>query len=196
MAVTAKQVAAHLKTQINWQRFVNLSASVGAQLNDAQWRFMKAVVFESSMEVYSDGSVKYVAEEGCDLLVDLPRAPAVKVEMKYTENALYTPKGTKPREVCQGITLMNSKGTNTHKTLPKGYADFLIVVGLRGAAVVSKKTLAKYAQFNGDSITASIPTGEMEFVFKPEDVTAPTITQIDLRKEIEAAVLATLAKIK
>ena len=91
---------------------------------------------------------------------------------------------------------MNSKGTNTHTSLPANYADFLIVVGLRSAALVSKATLSKYAKINGDSITAQIPTAEMEFVFTPATVKAPVLTPIDLRDELNAAVRRTLDKIK
>lgn len=186
------KLAKHLKDSIDWQRFVNLAHSLGNQLNDAQWRFFKAIVFENSMEAYSDGSVKYVGEEGCDLIVK----DKYRVEMKYTENALYTKKGTKPRAICQSITLMNSKGTNTHKAIPDNYADYLLVVGLRGAALVDKTTLSKYAKINGDSITAEIPTDEMEFVFTPDTVGVATLQQINLREELNEAVRKTIAKIQ
>lgn len=192
---TTQTLATHLQLNIDWQRFVNLAASLGSQLNDAQWRFFKAIVFENSMEAYSDGSVKYVGEEGCDLIVDTLSKQGIRVEMKYTENALYSPKGRAPRAVCQSITLMNSKGTNTHKALPANYADYLLIVGLRGAALVDKATLSKYAQINGDSITAQIPTSELEFVFTPDTVEAPTVTDINLREELNEAVRRTIAKI-
>jgi hypothetical protein len=196
MTVSTAQLATHLQLAIDWQRFVNLATSLGDQLNDAQWRFFKAIVFENSMETYSDGSVQYVGEEGCDLIVTGDKGQRLRVEMKYTEHALYTPKGATPRAKCQSITLMNSKGTNTHKALPANYADYLLVVGLRGAALVNKATLSKYAQINGDSITAQIPTSEMEFVFTPSTVGVPTVTQIDLREELAEAVRRTIAKIQ
>jgi hypothetical protein len=196
MTVTTAQLATHLQLAINWQRFINLAHSLGDQLNDAQWRFFKAIVFENSMETYSDGSVEYVGEEGCDLIVTGEEGQRLRVEMKYTENALYTPKGVNPRAQCQSITLMNSKGTNTHKALPANYADYLLIVGLRGAALVNKVTLSKYAKINGDSITAQIPTSEMEFVFTPSTVSAPTLTKIDLREELAEAVRKTIAKVQ
>lgn len=192
-----QDLAAYLQVSIDWQRFVNLAASLGDQLNDAQWRFFKANVFENSMEAYSAGNVRYVGEEGCDLIVTEDSGKEHRVEMKYTENALFTPKGTVPRALCQSITLMNSKGSNTHKTLPTNYADFLLVVGLRGAALVDKATLSKYAKINGDSITTEkMPTAEMHFVFTPNTVNAPTVTQINLREELNEAVRRTIAKIK
>ena len=195
MMTQTQNLATHLQLNVNWQRFVNLAASLGDQLNDAQWRFFKAIVFENSMEAYGTG-VEYVGEEGCDLLVDTAWAKKIRVEMKYTEHALFTPKGLKPRDKCQAITLMNSKGTNTHKALPANYADYLLIVGLRGAALVDKATLSKYAQINGDSITAQIPTSELEFVFTPDTVDAPTVTEINLREELNEAVRRTIAKIR
>jgi hypothetical protein len=191
---TTKEVADHLKSNIDWQRFVNLCVSIGDQLNDAQWRFFKAVVFENSMEAYSDGSVEYVGEEGCDLLVTL-NGQVVRVEMKYTEHALYTAKGKLPRANSQKITLMNSKGSNTHKSLPANYADFLLVVGVRAAALVSKSTLKQFININGDSIDASIPTNKMEFVFTPDTVTESTVTVLNLREELNEAVRRTLQKV-
>ena len=191
---TTKEVADHLKSNIDWQRFVNLCVSIGDQLNDAQWRFFKAVVFENSMEAYSDGSVEYVGEEGCDLLVTL-NGQVVRVEMKYTEHALYTAKGKLPRANSQKITLMNSKGSNTHKSLPVNYADFLLVVGVRAAALVSKSTLKQFININGDSIDASIPTNKMEFVFTPDTVTESTVTVLNLREELNEAVRRTLQKV-
>lgn len=196
MTVTTAQLATHLQLAIDWQRFINLAHSLGDQLNDAQWRFFKAIVFENSMETYSDGSVEYVGEEGCDLIVTGDKGQRLRVEMKYTENALYTPKGVNPRAQCQSITLMNSKGTNTHKALPANYADYLLIVGLRCAALVNKATLSKYAKINGDSITAQIPTSEMEFVFTPSTVSAATLTKIDLREELAEAVRRTIAKVQ
>lgn len=192
--MNTKQVAQHLQSAVNWQRFVNLCASIGDQLNDAQWRFFKAIVFENSMEAYSDGSVQYVGEEGCDLLVTI-NDRQYRVEMKYTEHALYTAKGQKPRVHSQSITLMNSKGSNTHKTLPAGYADYLLVVGSRAAAVIDKKALSRYININGDSISAQIPTDSMQFVFTPASVSNLEITELNLREELNEAVRRTLQKV-
>ncbi|NBR62270.1 MAG: hypothetical protein EBT86_11680 [Actinobacteria bacterium] len=194
MSQTAK-LAKHLEKQINWQRFVNLAASLGDQLNDAQWRFFKAIVFENAMEAYSDGSVKYIGEEGCDLLLQIGKKTH-RVEMKYSEHALYTPKGRSPRQLCQSIILMNSKGTNKHQVIPDNYADYLLIVGLRASALLDRATLSRYAEFNGDSITAVIPTSEMEFVFTPDTVNVTSLQQINLREELNEAVRRTIAQVQ
>lgn len=191
---TQKQVAQHLKASINWQRFATLADGLGRQLNDAQWRFFKAIVLESSMEAYSDGSVKYVGQEGCDLLVTIEGVEH-RVEMKYMEGALYNKRG-RVRDRVKGVTLMNSKGSNTHKDLPLHYADFLLVVGLRGACLLSKKNLRKYITINGDSISADFPVSRAEIVADPQQMTVVNKQQIDLRSQLVEAVKRTVSSIQ
>ena len=196
--ISQETIAHHFAKNVDWQKFVNLAHSLGDQLNDAQWRFFKAIVFENSMESFSDGSVRYVGEEGCDLMVKI-KNKEYRVEMKYMEGAWYTQGGkSKPRlrNQCKGIILMNSKGTNTHTTVPDTYADFLLVVGLRGAAVIDKPTLKQYTTKHGDSIQADIPSDVVDFVFTPNDVKAPTLQKINLRQELNEAVRRTIAQIQ
>ena len=174
---------------IDWQRFVNLCASVGNDFNSPQWRFMKAVIFETSLEVYSNGKLKYVGEEetGCDFRV--PTLNNVKIEMKYTEEALFSGKQTTSRNMCKSITLLNSKGTNTHSNLPEHYADYLLIVERRGAALISKENLKKHVVSNGDSLSAKIPCSELSFVFTPNDVVQPeNVTSINIKKTVLAAI--------
>ena len=174
---------------IDWQRFVNLCASIGNDFNSPQWRFMKAVIFETSLEVYSNGQLKYVGEEetGCDFRV--PTLNNVKIEMKYTEEALFSGKQSTSRNMCKSITLLNSKGTNTHSNLPEHYADYLLIVERRGAALISKENLKKHVVSNGDSLSAKIPCSELSFVFTPNDVVQPeNVTSINIKKTVLAAI--------
>lgn len=158
-----------LKNNINWQRFVNLCASIGNELNSPQWRFLKAVFLESAVAAYSKGMVTYVgeSERGCDFVI--PSLNNAKIEMKYTAEALYTAKGTARRD-CKSVTLLNSKGTNTHLALPEEYADYLLIVESRGASLISKENLQKYVVVKGDSLTACIPTSELTVIFQPTDL--------------------------
>lgn len=155
---------------INWQRFATLCSSLGNELNDQQWRFLKAVFLENAVAEYSNGMLVYVGDEknGCDFVV--PSLNNVKIEMKYTTEALYSGKKTTIRDKCKNITLLNSKGTNTHSNLPDSYADYLLIVETRGAALVSKETLKKYVVSNGDSLSAIVPTSELNIIFEPSDI--------------------------
>lgn len=181
-------VANYLKENVNWKAFVNLVKSIGNQFNDAQWRFFKAVVFESAIQKFSNSKVQYVAREGCDFII--PEMNNIRLEMKYVEDALYTAKGHVLRKNTKTLTLLNSKGTNSHKELPTTYADYLLVVGQVGCALIDKVTLSEYIEINGDSISASIPTEKMVFIFTPEtlNINSEIKIEINLRKTILNAV--------
>jgi hypothetical protein len=118
--------------------------------------------------------------------------------MKYTEDVLYTEKSRVPRINAQSITLMNSKGTNNHTGLPDEYADFILIVGKRGAAIIDKPTLGNYIKINGDSITAVIPTDKMTFIFTPDTVTTKDVIKtgdaINLKQTILDAISDALSK--
>ena len=130
MKTKKQQVADYLKFNVDWARFARLTRALGNQANNAQFRFLKATIFEQSIEEYSKGKIKYVGQDGCDHIISQPTLSA-RIEMKYTEGALYTTSKKLLRESTGGIKLMNSMGTNTHKTLPATYADFLLFVAIK-----------------------------------------------------------------
>ena len=43
----------HVLQAIDWQRFNKLCASLGSELNDQQWRFLKAAFLERAVASYS-----------------------------------------------------------------------------------------------------------------------------------------------
>ncbi len=155
---------------INWKKFNKLCLSIGKELNDPQWRFLKSVFLEKSLEVFSDKLLCYVGneEKGCDFIVS--SLDNIKIEMKYTEGALFGGKNMILRNNTKQITLLNSKGTNKHKNLPDSYADYLLIVETYGAGIISKETLKKYVISNGDSLTTIIPTSEITIIFSPIDI--------------------------
>ena len=161
---------------INWQKFHQLCVMIGSELNDAQWRFLKAVFLERAVSNYSDNKLVYVGNDkkGCDFIV--PSLDNLKIEMKYTTEALFTGKKECLRENCKAITLLNSKGTNTHSNLPETYADYLMIVESKGAAVISKQNLKKYVISNGDSLSATIPTNDLTLIYKPNDIKSISTT--------------------
>jgi len=172
-----------LKT-IDWQRFHNLCVYIGKDLNDPQWRFLKAVFLESSISEYSNNVLTYVGDthQGCDFIVEILNN--VKIEMKYVEGCIFSGKNLTLKKSTSEIKLMNSNGTNTHVGLPTTYSDFLLIVDLNGAGLVSKEILQKYITIGGDGIKAKIPTNELNIIFTPSNI-SQTIEKKDLRvKEI------------
>ena len=176
---TKEEVSKFFKSNMDFSRFARLTKALSDQANDGQLRFLKAMIFERSIEKYSKGKIRYVGEEGCDLFIDDLNA---RVEMKYTENALYTTSRKQLREQTGGIKLMNSMGTNTHTVLPANYADFLIFIGNQGAMLFDRPTLETYAISGGDGITANIPTSKGIILATPSEMTATDQQEVNFIK--------------
>lgn len=191
---TIIEVADFFKKNMDFKRFARLTKALGDQLNDAQLRFIKALVFEQSMEDYSKGKIKYVGKEGCDLII--PELNDAKVEMKYVEDALYTSKRKELREHTGGIKLMNSMGTNTHKSLPPNYADFLIFIGNQGAMLFDRKTLSAHIDPGGDGISANIPTNKGIILATPEQMTFGNQQEVDFIQGLQKYIKTYVSNVK
>ena len=165
-----KQKLVKVLQEIQWQRFHNLCVNIGKELNDRQFRFLKAVFLENAVAEYSNNILTYVGDtqEGCDLVA--PSINNLKIEMKYVEGCLFTGKKLTLNKNTKEIKLVNSNGTNKHANLPEHYADYLLIVDLNGAALISKETLKNYVTSKGDSLTAKIPTSELQIIFEPSNI--------------------------
>ena len=176
---------------VNWQKFHNLCISIGKELNDPQWRFLKAIFLENAVAEYSNNKLSYAGdkEKGCDFRVE--SLGNTKIEMKYTEECLYNKK-YQLKQTTKSITLLNSRGTNTHLCLPEDYSEYLLIVEMNGAALVSKEVLQKYISVNGDSLTTKIPTDELHIIFEPNE-----IVQLTEKKElnIKSTIMNTIIQI-
>lgn len=156
--------------EINWQKFHKLCKSIGNELNGRQWRFLKAVFLENAVAKYSNNMLTYVGdtEEGCDLKIS--SLDNLKIEMKYVEGCLFNTNKLTLNKETKEIKLLNSNGTNTHLNLPDTYSDYLLIVDLNGAALISKNELRKYVKSKGDSLVAKIPTDKLKIIFNPSDI--------------------------
>jgi hypothetical protein len=183
--------------KIKWNEFNVLCSALGNEFNDPQWRFLKATFLEIAVSEYSDGGLIYVGDEqqGCDFIV--PSLDNMKIEMKYMADCLYG-KGKVPKlkSMCNNITLLNSKGTNKHINLPDSYADYLMVVEMRGCAIVSKEKLKQYVVSNGDSLSASIPTSELTVVCEPSSRHSAEKKELNIKKKILALIKSEISQIR
>lgn len=193
--MTTQIVADHFKENVDWKIFTSLVASIGNQFDENQWRFLKAKIFEKSIQNYSNGTVKYINQEGCDLLVQTKQIKNVRVEMKFVRNAFFTPKRLWWKEVCN-VSLMSTQGTNKHKNLPAHYADYLLVASNNCAGLIDKKTLMKYTTMTGAGIIASIPIIKMEMIFTPYAVRDCESYDVDLHDAIDRAIEEVIEKVK
>ena len=163
----------HILNTVDWQRFHNLCLSIGKDLNDCQWRFLKAVFLEKALATYSNNALTYVgdSEQGCDFIVK--KLNNLRIEMKYVEGSLFSGKKLSRKKTTSEIKLMNSNGTNTHLGLPDEYSDYLLIVDLYGAGLISKENLKKYITLSGDGIKAKIPMDILHIIFQPTDIKEP-----------------------
>lgn len=183
---TTSQVADHLRSSIDWRRLSKLIKALGPQLNSEQLRFLKARIIEVSTETYSNGTLEYVSQNGCDFLIKT--LGNIRLEMKFTNGAIYTSKNIQSK-FCT-IKLMNSMGTNTHATLPTHYADFLMCVGSRGAILFDKNTLITHSVSDGDGIKAKIPTSLGIIIADPTIMDPTDQQEVDFIKQLDASVIA------
>jgi hypothetical protein len=77
---------------INWQRFHNLCLSIGKDLNERQWRFLKGMFLETAIATYSNNELTYIGniEDGCDFIVN--NLNNLRIEMKYVEGCIFSGK--------------------------------------------------------------------------------------------------------
>jgi hypothetical protein len=187
------EISDFLKHNVNWTKFIKLVRSLGNQLNDQQWRFLKAFVFEKSVELFSNSGIKYVGVDGCDFLLTFDRFTDIKLEMKFAAGSVYGRRG-KMKKRCVP-KLMNSNGTNIHQELPANYADFLIMVSENGAALVDKPTLSKYCKISGDGISADIPMTECVTIFRTLDLNIGETEAINIREAVEETITKIIKQI-
>jgi hypothetical protein len=159
MTYTTKEVADYLSDTVDFYRFSKLVKQTGSQLNTPQKRFLKSTILERSIARYSNNGLIYVNQNGCDFLIK--GLDDTRLEMKYTEGAIYTETHTL-RKNCT-FKLTNSHGTNRHVVLPDYYADFLIFLSECGAILFDKTTLIQHSIVDGDGIRAKVPT-ELGFI--------------------------------
>ena len=167
--INYQKVIEIMKT-IDWQMFHNSCKSIGTDFNSPQWRFLKATILEKAVAKYSNGMLRYVGEEerGCDFMID--SLDNAKIEMKYTEECLFGGREKSLKKITKQITLLNSRGTNTHTNLPETYSDYLLIVEMNGAAIIKKETLKEFVVSNGDSLSAKIPIDKLHIIFSPRDI--------------------------
>ena len=195
MKTKKQQVADFIKSNVDWARFARLTRALGDQANNAQIRFLKATIFEIGIEQYSNGKIKYIGEDGCDHVIAEPDLDA-RIEMKYTEGAVYTPSKKQLRKSTGGIKLMNSMGTNTHKVLPSTYADFLLFVGNQGAMLFDRATIAAHITPGGDGITANIPTKDGIIIATPKEMDAGDQLEVDFIGAFDSFIKSYIRNIK
>ena len=187
--ITLQQVVEYNQKNINWDKFFSVVDTLGSTMNGQKDRFDKSDIFEMALEAYSNGNVKYVNDDGVDHilinLLDSLYKPTTQ-EMKFVGSLFYkevvifrarkkmgipSVKDLRPSNKPITLKLVNSMGSNSHKTLPEGYAKFLLVADKYSIHVIEVSTLVPYLKSGGDGIEAyKVPYNLFQKVVGPSDI--------------------------
>lgn len=185
---TIQQVQNYNRSSVNWVKFFSVVDTLGSNMNSQKDRFDKSDVIEMALDAYSNGAIQYVNSDGADHhLVSLPNAvqePTTQ-EMKFVGVLFYkeyvikrankkrgiaSVKELRPINKPVSLKLVNSMGSNSHKTLPTNYAEFLLVTDAHSVHVIEVAKLVPYLKFGGDGILASkVPHELFHQVVGPRD---------------------------
>lgn len=139
-------------------RYYNLVNGLGPQLNDRKSRFDKSDIIEQSIDIYSNGTFKWVDQEGYDLFDEEKN---VKIEVKYEDHGLFTKTGNN-----KGYIQYKIKNTLKELITPTltNPADYYLFLELNGMALISYKDMEEYLSITKakDGITSKIPFGKVE----------------------------------
>ena len=188
---TLQQVCDYNRTQVNWVKMYSMIDTLGTTMNGQKDRFDKSDLIEMGLDVFSNGSIKYVDRDGVDHeLVNLLNTKGMPTtqEMKFVGTLFYKEFATERANRRQGIEgkkelrqsnhpvtikLVNSMGSSTHTKLPDTYAEFLLAADNNSIHIIEVATLLPYLVFGGDGITANkVPSNLFMQVIGPNDITA------------------------
>ena len=186
---TIEQVRDYNRSSVDWNKFFSVVDTLGTTMNGQKDRFDKSDIIEMALDVFSNGNIKHINNDGVDHeLVNLPNLlnqPTTQ-EMKFVGTVFYKefvveravkkwniPSVKELRQSNQPVTLklVNSLGSNSHKSLPADYAEFLLVADNNSAYVIKVSTLTPYLKFGGDGIEAvKVPANLFHKIVGPEDI--------------------------
>jgi hypothetical protein len=176
----SEEYALSLSKSLNKKAYATLINSLGDSLNGRKDRFDKSDIIEQSLEIYTNGRLKWVDDIGRDHN-DLETG--FDLEFKYTANGLFTAKGKQPKKMVR-VKLKNSLGTNKGVTISDP-ADFYMIGQQDAIAIISFKDVEPFLVSVADGIEAHIPFENLTFVFNPTDITVTKTVTLDY-KQIKA----------
>lgn len=138
--------------RFNWKEILTIGNSL-EDLNDRQWRWLKAVIIETAIEKYGVNGIKYVAEDHRDHVWP---AHNISVEVKSVLSCSMYQRKNRLRK-RYNIMFSNSMGTNS-KDLPdeNQVAEIILCVYNDGVfALDGRKSISKMKS-NGDGFVLSV----------------------------------------
>ena len=151
---------------LDTSRYFRLVNSLGSQLNDRKSRFDKSDIIEQSLDVYSNGILKWVDDIGFDL-IDTEKN--IKIEVKYEDKGLHTDTGNTKKIIKYKIK--NTLKELTTSTLSDP-ADYYLFLDRKGMGLISYKDMEPHLHItkSGDGIECKIPIENVHVVVRDDTV--------------------------
>jgi hypothetical protein len=149
---------------LDTSRYFRLVNSLGSQLNDRKSRFDKSDIIEQSLDVYSNGILKWVDDIGFDL-VDTEKN--IKIEVKYEDKGLHTDTGNTKKIIKYKIK--NTLKELTTSTLSDP-ADYYLFLDRKGMGLISYKDMEPHLHItkSGDGIECKIPIENVHVIVRDD----------------------------
>jgi hypothetical protein len=178
MQSIGRSIGRHIINKLDTARYFRLANGLGSQLNDRKSRFDKSDIIEQCLEVYSDGSLKWVDEIGHDMV---DAETGAKIEVKYEDHGVTTRAGNRKSHVS--FKIKNTLKTLTTPCLADP-ADYYLFLDLRTIAGISYKDMEPYLHItkSGDGIACRIPANKVEILAELADTPAPS-PEVNYKKE-------------
>jgi hypothetical protein len=141
----------------NWQTIIDFGNSLD-DFNDAQWRFLKGLIIELSIEKHSnDPTLQYVGQVHKDFVWG---KHGVDIELKSNmTGSMYTKKGQlRPN---YSIKLNNSMGTNKKALSAQDVADYIIVPMKNGVFALDRATVLANHTLLGDGVSVKVTSSQI-----------------------------------
>ena len=174
--MTTRVYASTLNEALNKEAYATLIESLGKQLNDRKDRFDKSDIIEQSLEVYTDGRLKWVDDIGRD---HNDVVTGYDLEFKYGHDSIFTKK-KKAKRIIK-VKLKNSLGANKGVEVSDP-ADYYMIGQQDAIALMSWEEIKPYLVSVPDGIEAHIPFEALTFIFRPEDVAVEKTVPVDYKR--------------
>ena len=173
--------AADLVEDVEIDRYATLVQSVGSQLNGRKDRFDKSDIIERCLQVYTDGRLQWVDDEGRDF-VDTKHG--YDVEFKYESDMLFTNVRKDRRD--PNPRLHNSLGTNEKEELPNPAEFYLLgqqdAIGVISYGVFLDDDRRSSLVREGDAFIGDVYAEDVAFLFEPDDIGDVKTVDVDYKE--------------
>jgi hypothetical protein len=167
----------------NWQTIIDFGNSLD-DFNDAQWRFLKGLIIELTVEKHSnDPTLKYVGQVHKDFVWS---KHGLDIELKSNlTGSMYTKKGLLRPNFS--IKLNNSMGTNKKALSAQDVADIILVPMKNGVFALDRATVLANHTLLGDGVSVKVTSAQII------PITGPLDQQVAYNNKLKQAIMTAIA---